>query len=126
MKRCWFGAALLAVLLIGGLITTWGMARCHMPVAEDLEQAAKAALAEDWEQEKALTGKARTQWGKYWNISATFADHKPMEEIDGLFAQLEIYEQARDPVTAAAVCAELSRRLEAMSDAHEGSWWNLL
>lgn len=126
MKRCWFGGVILVVLLALGLGVTWLMGWCNEPVSQCLDRAAEAALAEDWEKTEALTGEAKDRWEKYWNLSAVFADHEPMEEIDGLFAQLEIYSSAGDNLSTAAVCAELSQRLEAMGDAHKGSWWNLL
>ena len=44
MKRSWIGFALLLVLLAGGIAATWGMAKCHEPIARDLENAAKTAL----------------------------------------------------------------------------------
>ena len=46
-----------------------------------------------------------------------------MEEVDGLFARLEVYLTTRDP-QAAALCAEIARRI---SDLHpHGDWWDLL
>ena len=47
MKRSWIGFALLLVLLAGGIAATWGMAKCHEPIARDLENAAKTALQGD-------------------------------------------------------------------------------
>ena len=44
MKRSWIGFVLLLVLLAGGIAATWGMAKCHEPIARDLENAAKTAL----------------------------------------------------------------------------------
>ena len=43
MKRSWIGFVLLLVLLAGGIAATWGMAKCHEPIARDLENAAKTA-----------------------------------------------------------------------------------
>ena len=126
MKRGWFGVGLLAVLLALGIFSSVAMGLFHEPVADVLERASDYALEENWDQARRLSGRAEDTWEELWHFSASFADHSPMEEIDSLFAQLEIYEKARDPVAFAAVCASLSRQLEAMSDAHELSWWNLL
>ena len=52
--------------------------------------------------------------------------HTPMEEIDALFAQVEVYAAAREEAEFAAGCAELSRRMEAMANAHGAQWWNVL
>ena len=92
MKRSWIGFVLLLVLLAGGIAATWGMAKCHEPIARDLENA---------------------------------ANHTPMEEIDALFAEVEVYAAAREETDFAAGCAALSRKMEAMGQAHGASWWNL-
>ena len=126
MKRSWFGAGLLAILLALGLLTTWGMARCHDPISRDLEQAAQAALSEDWDRAAALAEQAGDRWQACWRLSAAVADHEPMEEIDSLFAQLEVYQQVRDSRAVASLCAELSQRVGNMLEAHQCSWWNLL
>lgn len=126
MKRCWFGLGLLIVLLAGSIFVTWHMGRSHEPMAEAVTQAAERALTGDWGNAEALAGKARASWEKNWGISAAFADHEPMEEINGLFAQLEVYAASRDSLGYAAVCAQLRTALEAMGDAHGFVWWNLL
>ena len=117
MKRSWIGFVLLLVLLAGGIAATWGMAKCHEPIARDLENAAKTALQGDMAQGEALMFQAREAWGRSRHLGACFADHTPMEEIDALFAQVEVY--------FAAGCAALSRKVEAMGQAHGASWWNL-
>lgn len=125
MKRGWIGSGLLAVLLIISLLVTWCMDRFHQPVAEELERAADYALAEDWENADALVRRARADWDKHWSFSAAFADHEPMEDIDALFAQTEVYRKIRDEAAFAAACAELARQVEAMGEAHGITWRNL-
>ena len=126
MKRGWFGVGLLAILLGLGIFSSLAMGLLHEPMANMLERAADCALEGSWEQAERLSLRAEENWEDMWHFSATFADHGPMEEIDSLLAQLEVYAQIRDPVSFAAVCGSLSRQLEAMGDAHELSWWNLL
>lgn len=126
MKRCWIGLGLLIVLLAGSIAVTWRMGRCHEPMTEAVTQAAERALDGDWGNALSLTEKARASWEKSWGISAAFADHEPMEEINGLFAELEVYAKARDGTGYAAVCAQLRTALEAMGEAHGFVWWNLL
>lgn len=126
MKRGWIGLGLLAVLLVGGLLVTWRMDRCHDAIAQNLDDAADSALAEDWTAAAALAQQAKHDWETGWNFSAAFADHEPMEEIDSQFAQLAVYGSARDGISFAAVCAQLARQVEAMGDAHGLTWWNLL
>lgn len=126
MKRGWIGLGLLLALLAGSIAVTRAMDRGHDPIARELETASDLALEGDWETAAALARNAKAEWEDKWNFGAAFADHEPMEEIDGLFAQVEVYVRAREEVSFAAVCAELSKRLEAMGDAHGLTWWNLL
>ncbi len=126
MKRGWIGLGLLLVLLAGSIAVTCAMDSQHAPMARDLEAASDLALAGEWEKASALAEKTRAEWEEKWNFDAAFADHEPMEAIDGLFAQADVYARTREEISFAAVCAELARRLEAMGDAHGLTWWNLL
>lgn len=124
MKRSWIGFALLLVLLAGGLAVTWSMEKCHEPIARDLDSAAVRVQAGDWAEAETLMLRARNAWGDSRKLTACFADHTPMEEIDALFARLEVYAAARENADFAAGCAELSRKVEAMGEAHGLMWWN--
>lgn len=126
MKRGGFGAVLLAALLVLGIISALAMDRLHSPLADTMEEASAAALAGDWHRAAQLTGEVHASWEKGWRFSACFADHGPMEQIDRLFSQLEVYRAAEDPLAFAVVCASLQTQLEAMGDAHKLNWWNLL
>ena len=109
MKRSWIGFALLLVLLAGGIAATWGMAKCHEPIARDLENAAKTALQGDMARGESLMLQARDAWGRSRHLGACFADHTPMEEIDALFAQVEVYAAVREE-TASFTAAESGTR----------------
>ena len=126
MKRSGIGLILLLVLLAGGIAATWAMETCHAPISRDLRDAALAAEKGDWDRGESLLLSARTAWGQSRHFSACFADHTPMEEIDALFAQVEVYAAAREETDFAAGCAALSRKVEAMGQAHGAAWWNLL
>ena len=126
MKRIRFGAALLGVLLVVSLLAARWMDDCHSPVAEDLSRAAEAAMAEDWETAQTLSRRAAGSWERHRKLTAVFADHGPMEDIDSLFAQLKIFAEAQETVHFAATCAQLSRQVDAMGEAHGLMWWNIL
>lgn len=126
MKRCWIGLGLLLVLLAGGLLVAWYMGDCHREIGAELEKAARYARQENWEEASDAAEDAWEDWQEAWHFSAAFADHAPMEEIDAMFAQLDTYLTARDAVSFSALCAQLSRYLEAMGDAHALNWRNLL
>ena len=126
MKRGWIGAGLLAGLLILGLLVTWFMGRTHTGISEELELSARFAIAGNWEEAEESAEEAYEDWQDSWHFSAAFADHEPMEEIDALFAQLLPYLLNQDAVSFSAVCRELARQVEAIGDAHNLNWWNLL
>lgn len=126
MKRGKAGMVILAGLLALCIGATVAMGRRHEPIARILSAASDLAAAGEWEEAKTLAGKARADWEKRWHFTAVFADHTPMEEIDGLFARLKVYEKQDDRAAFAVVCAELSVKIAAMGDAHTPNWWNLL
>lgn len=126
MKRSWIGAGLLAALLLFGILSSRWMGGNHSSIARDVEQAALAALREDWGQALRLTEQAKQDWEQNWGISAALADHSPMEQVNTLFAQLEPYAAAREAVAFAGVCAQLATEIQAIGEAHSFTWWNLL
>lgn len=109
MKRLWVGILLLLILLTGTLAVTGAMNRIYAPMVEALEAGDLEAAEE--------------RYGRWRDLTAAFADHGPMEEMDALFARAEICEDAQE---RKALCAELAQRARAMSNAHSPTWWNLL
>lgn len=126
MKQLWVSIFLLAALLAGGLLTSWGARQVQEPIALQLEQASQAGFREDWEQAEALCAAARTRWETYRNALAAIADHGPMEEIDSLFGELEVYRQAKDPALFSGLCTRLSMKARSIWESLSLSWWNLL
>lgn len=126
MKRFWIGICLLVGLLAVTAGISVHMHRVHMPMAQQLQQAAEAALREDWQQATALADRARQSWEKNWRCTAVFADHTPMDELDGLFAELQVYGHLQAKEHFASTCAHLVKLAEAMADSHHPGWWNLL
>ena len=125
MKRSWMGLGLLIVLLILGLVTGSLMERIHHPVANALQQAAGLAQAGLWEQAGAEARAAEQEWTKWSALRNCMADHTPVEDAEGLFAQLDIYCKEED-AHFAAVCRELARKIEAIGQAHGLNAWNIL
>ena len=123
MKRFGLGIVLLILLLLGSLATWWGMGRLHRPIVQELTEA--VVLAEDNDPAAKETAmKAKDRWQRNWHFAASFSDHTPMEEIDNLFAELEVFEPASEEFKAC--CRRLIQRTEAMVHAHSLSWWDLL
>lgn len=126
MGRFWLGILLLAALLLLGLWIGYKADGVHQSISKSLDLAAQQVLAGDLEGGLATAQAARRRWHRGWNATAAVADHAPMDEIDGLFAQLEIYGQLRTPTELAAVCTRLAALVSAIGEAHRFTWWNLL
>ena len=126
MGRLWLGIGILVLFLVLGLWISSAMDEVHMGIADALETAAEQALSGDLEAAMDTAQKAKASWQKHWHGSAAVADHAPMDEIDGLLAQMEIFGRADKPGDFAACCARLALLVEAMSEAHSLTWWNLL
>ena len=118
MKRIWFGAALMAVLLILGLCSSALMERSHLSQAEDLDQAAILALNGNWAEAETTFSNARQRWNQRRSIIAGLCDHEPMDQIEGLFSQLEVYAVSRDAVSFSSSCVYLAKQLEALGKSH--------
>ena len=109
MKRLWVGIILLLILLAGTMAVTVAMDHIYAPMVEALEAGDLEAAEE--------------RYGRWRDLTAAFADHGPMEEMDSLFARAEVCGDAQE---RKALCAELAQRARAMSNAHSPTWWNLL
>ena len=126
MVRGWLGVGILILFLALGFVTAQVMDQAHLSTQELLSQAADKALNGDFEGGVALGQAAKYRWDKHWNGTATVADHAPMDDVDALFAEMEIYANTQETPHFAAVCKELSQRIQAVADAHRFSWWNIL
>ena len=118
MKRIWFGAVMLAVLLILGFCSSTLMERTHLSQAEELDHAAALALNGNWTEAETALFTARDRWNQRKSIIAGLCDHEPMDQIEGLFGQLEIFALSRDTVSFSSSCVYLSKQLEALGKSH--------
>ena len=126
MRRGWFGAAILAVFLALGIGISVAMDNAHLPASRWLTQAADYTLNGEFDRAVPLAMDAKACWERHWNGTAVVADHSPMDDVDALFAEMEIYAKTGEEPHFAACCRELSQRLEAVAGAHKFSWWNVL
>ena len=126
MKRFWIGLGLLLSILAVGLWTTGEMGRIHTAISESLIQSAQAAEDGNWSKADEFAVNAAESWQDNWNFSAALADHTVLDEIDGLFAETEVYRKNRNVVAYAASCARLAEQIDAVQEGHKLSWWNLL
>ena len=126
MKRLFIGIAVLSLLLALGLFLSFATEKIYAPIAAKLDNAAERALAGDTEGSKAQAMSAREKWQRWKNTTATVADHTPMEEIDHLFREMEIYAATGEIPHFAACCVNLAAMIRDMGEAHHMNLWNLL
>lgn len=118
MKRIWFGAALLAALLILGFCSSALMERTCFSIAENLTKAGELAMDGDWTKAQKNASAAQADWSKRRLLIAALSDHEPMDQTDGFFAQLEIYGRAQDAVSYSSTCNYLASQMEALGKSH--------
>lgn len=126
MKRLWVGILVLAVFLAASLLLSWYLPQLHRALSDDLSAAAQAAEKSDWEEATRLAGGAKQRWERNRHFVASFTDHEPLENLDSLFEELEVYRTAALPVDYAATCIHLSQLCLAIAESHCLTWWNLL
>lgn len=126
MKRFWLGVGILAVLLAAGIGLSIGITAVHSGLARDLDAACEAVQKGDWDTSVTLAESAKTSWMRCRRFVASFVDHEPLEQMDRLFSELEIYRHQQLPTDYAAVCTHLSHLSEAIGESHALTWWNLL
>ncbi len=125
MKRLWLGVSLLLLFLVAGIAITISFHRIHAPMAQSLENAAQQALSGQWEEALQSAGDARQRWEKYRHFGAAVADHAPLEEMDALFSQLEVYQALAWQGEFAALCRQLACMAEAMDESQSLAWWTI-
>ena len=125
-KRFYLGVGILVLFLALGLCISLGLSRIHEPVSQQFSHAAQKALGGDLDAGIAIARQAKTRWQKYRNITASVADHTPMDEVERLLAEMEVFAGAGEETHFAACCAQLSRVVQSISDAHDPGWENIL
>ncbi len=125
-SRFILGIGLLLAIALAGFGGSYFLQQKNEPVAAALEQASVNALAGDVSVAMELALGAQSAWQKNWHPIAAMADHAPMDEIDSLFEQLQVYGNTANATELAAYCARLSQLIRAIPDAQLFSWWNLL
>ena len=126
MKRLWVGILVLGLFLAVSLLLSWYMTGLHRDLSRQLCAAAQAAAHGDMEEAAQLAGSAKQHWERNRHFVASFTDHEPLENLDSLFEELEVYRIAALPVDYAATCIQLSQLCLAVAESHCLTWWNLL
>ena len=126
MIRFRFGIGILAVVLAVGIAAMLFMGHIHGNICSELEKASQLAAEAHLDDAEAHIQTAQDSWENHRHLIASLAEHTDMDEVDGLFRQLESYLQIQDVHACAAICAELSFRVEALGESHDINWCNIL
>lgn len=126
MKRGIWGIGILLVLLAFGIATSLHMQSIHRDIGRHLKLAQAAAATQQWQTAETQMRQAADAWQRHHTFTAAFADHTPMDEMDGLFAELEVFLKKRESPHFEAVCGRLILQTQAMADSHGIQWWNIL
>ena len=126
MLRLWIGIGILAILLAMGIGLLWGSGVFFEELSQDLQQAGDFALAGNWQAAGEKVEKSREKWEAYRPFWASFTDHEPVEQMQNLFSQLELYRTRQLEVEFAAVCRNLVHVAEAIDETHGLRWWSVL
>lgn len=116
MKRCVIGAVLLGALVILGMLTALWAERTLSPMEAALEQAAEASFEGNWAETTALTDGAGAAWQNCRYAAGILFSQASVEEIDGLFARIRLWQREQDRTACACDCLMLRGRLRALAD----------
>ena len=126
MKRFWIGVVLLTALFAAGVGLCMGITALHHRLSRQLDDACAAVQLGDWEKATALTDSAKAEWERWQHFVASFVDHAPLEQMESLFAELEVFRNRRLAVDYAAICTNLSHLSKAIGESHKLTWWSFL
>lgn len=125
MKRIWFGAGLLALLLFLSIGCSNITEQTYLPPAEQLTRSAQLALEGNWNGARNDSEAARRSWERNRLLAAVLSEHSALDQIDSLFAQIQVFAATQEPNAYSSACMCLARLLEALGKSHSLNLHNL-
>ncbi len=119
-NKFYIGLGLLVFLLIFGLFVGFFVQKQQQSV-KDMVISAQGVT--DLREGIRLISQAQEQWQRGWKGIASVSHHITMEEIDRIFAQLSVCSDNKEFLLRSA---ELCSLLDALTNDHIFTWWNLL
>ena len=126
MNRLWIGVGLLAVLLAMGVGMLLVSLNFNEEFSESLEQAGQFAMSGNWTAAEKQLAVGKEKWQTYRRFWASSTDHEPVEQVQNLFSQLELFQARRLEVEFASACRALVNLAEAIDESHSLRWWSIL
>ena len=126
MNRLWIGVGLLVILLAMGVTMLFVSRNFYEDFSQSLEQAGRFAMNGNWTAAENQAARSRQKWERYQRFWAAFTDHAPVEQMENLFSQLELYQFQQEAVDFSAVCRSLAYMARAIKESHGLKWWSVL
>ena len=126
MGRLWIGIGLLLALLAIGIGMLAGSGRFFQKLSDELERSCELALSGNWQAAGEKARQSQQKWDSLRRFFSAFTDHEPVEQMQNLFARLEIFYSQQMPVDFAVACQELAHLADAIRESHSLFWWSLL
>ena len=117
-RRFYLGVAILVVLLVLGIGSAALMEDTHLSQAAQLDRAMELAMSGNWSGAASALGEAHAGGDKRSAIIAGLTDHEPMDQIEGCFAQLQVFLGMNDAASFCGSCRYLAKQLEALGKSH--------
>ena len=126
MNRLWIGIGVLVLLLAMGVSLLAVSLNFHEDFSHDLKSAGHSAMAGNWADAEKQLAQGREKWQAYQQFWAASTDHEPVEQVQQLFSQLELFQNRRMDVEFASACFALVELSEVINEAHSLRWWSIL
>ena len=106
------------LLLFLGIGSGFVMERNQSAQAEKLNRAAHLAADGDWAAARTLVADARQQWDRKQLLLSALCSQEPLDEVEGLFSQLEVFSDARSATSFSSTCVYLACQLASLGENH--------
>ncbi len=126
MKRSYFGFALVLTLLALGLLGSTALGRIHTPLAQAAAEAAGEAEAGNLPAARELIRQVEVKWNAHRVLRQALIDHRTLDAVDSLLAELEAHDALGRTGSFAAGCRKLAQALENVAQDQALTWENLL
>ena len=126
MKRSYFGFALVLTLLALGLLGSTALGRIHTPLAQTAAEAAGEAEAGNLPAARELIRQVEVKWNAHRVLRQALIDHRTLDAVDSLLAELEAHDALGRTGPFAAGCRKLAQALENVAQDQALTWENLL
>ena len=124
--RFWIGVVLLIVLLSAGLVLSSTLTENQQQVQALVDEAKSLAHQGDMAAAEQTAQNAYALWQSRCHLLAAIADHEPLDAAEADFQSLLAFAKEMDAEEFSAGCARLAAGIEAIAQAHELTWWNIL